>query len=108
MDEVNGFIASTLSPSDHHLTPRQLEVLELLSEGLSNKVISRRLGISAATTKAHVSGILRALDVRSRLEAVLKASRLKIVVARVQPSFTEESTRWLSSDSTFVQVAGHG
>lgn len=54
-----------------HLTPRQLEVLALLCEGLPNKLICRRLNISAGTVKAHISCILKGLGVTSRLQAVV-------------------------------------
>lgn len=57
------------------LTPRQLEVLALLCEGLPNKLICRQLSISAGTVKAHISGILRELGVTSRLQAVVAARR---------------------------------
>ena len=55
------------------LTPREREVLSLLCQGLSNKAIGRRLDIAVATVKVHVGNILRALDVSTRLEAVLLA-----------------------------------
>jgi DNA-binding NarL/FixJ family response regulator len=58
-----------------HLTPRQLEVLSLLCEGLPNKLICRQLNISAGTVKVHISCILRELGVSSRTQAVLCASR---------------------------------
>jgi DNA-binding NarL/FixJ family response regulator len=61
---------------DRHLTPRQLEVLALLCEGLPNKLICRRLNIATGTVKVHISGILRELAAASRLEAVVKARRL--------------------------------
>lgn len=57
----------------NRLTPRQLEVLGMLCEGLSNKLIARRLNISSGTVKVHVVHILRALKVSSRLQAVLIA-----------------------------------
>jgi LuxR family maltose regulon positive regulatory protein len=57
------------------LTPRELEVLELLAEGLSNAEIARRLYISPSTTKVHVHHILEKLGSKSRFEAVVKASR---------------------------------
>jgi DNA-binding NarL/FixJ family response regulator len=60
-------------PLSVRLTPREREVLSLLCEGLSNKAIGRRLGIAVATVKVHVGNILRALDVSTRLEAVLLA-----------------------------------
>lgn len=58
-----------------HLTPRQLEVLSLLCEGLPNKLICRRLNIATGTVKVHISGILRELGVTSRLQAVVTARR---------------------------------
>jgi DNA-binding CsgD family transcriptional regulator len=61
------------------LTPRQLEVLALLCEGLPNKLICRQLKISAGTVKAHISGILRELGVASRLQAVVAARRLGLL-----------------------------
>jgi DNA-binding NarL/FixJ family response regulator len=62
-----------------HLTPRELEVLALLCEGLPNKLISRRLNISAATVKCHISRILDELGVASRLQAVVAAARFGLV-----------------------------
>src|SRR5688572_13213385 len=56
-----------------HLTKRELEVLALLCEGMPNKLIARRLKISAGTVKVHISRILRALGVATRLQAVLLA-----------------------------------
>lgn len=56
-----------------HLTPRQLEVLASLCEGLPNKMIARRLNISAATVKVHIGSILRELGVASRLQAAIAA-----------------------------------
>ncbi len=64
------------SPQKVHLTARQREVLALLCEGLSNKHIARRLGIAGGTVKVHVSGILRALEVTTRLGALVAARRL--------------------------------
>ena len=64
-----------------HLTPRQLEVLALLCEGLSNKLICRRLGISACTVKIHITSIFRELGVTSRLQAVVLAHRLGLTHA---------------------------
>ncbi len=59
-----------------YLTPRQLEVLSSLCEGLPNKEIARRLNISAATVKVHIGSILRELGVASRLQAVISARGL--------------------------------
>lgn len=55
------------------LTPRETEILGLLAEGLSNKLIARNLGISDGTVKLHVKAILRKLDVHSRVEAAVIA-----------------------------------
>lgn len=68
-----------------HLTPRQLEVLALLCEGLPNKLICRRLNISAGTVKAHLSSILRELGVGSRLQAVVWARRCGLFCDRYVP-----------------------
>ena len=61
------------------LTKRELEVLALLCEGLSNKEIGRRLNIAAQTVKVHVGNILQALDVSTRLQAVLRARCWELV-----------------------------
>jgi len=55
------------------LTPREMEILALLAEGQSNKVIARNLGISDGTVKLHVKSILRKLGVHSRVEAAVIA-----------------------------------
>lgn len=57
------------------LTDRQLDVLALLMQGRSNKLICRALGLAEPTVKNHVSAILRALGVASRTEAVLAVTR---------------------------------
>lgn len=58
------------------LTPQQLRVLMMLSEGLPNKLIAFKLGVSEATIKAHVSQILTKLGVDSRTQAVIAINRL--------------------------------
>ena len=58
------------------LTLRQRRVLELLSQGMSNKQIARALEISEITVKAHVSSIFRKLGVSNRVQAVIEAGRL--------------------------------
>lgn len=69
--EVKSETAKQKAASD--LTPRELEILCLLAEGQSNKVIARNLGISEGTVKLHVKAILRKLDVNSRVEAAVIA-----------------------------------
>jgi two-component system, NarL family, nitrate/nitrite response regulator NarL len=68
------------TPLPEPLTPRELEVLTLLGQGLSNKAISARLGISESTAKFHVNSILGKLEVGSRSEAIVHASRLGLLV----------------------------
>lgn len=59
------------------LTPQQVRVLMMLSEGLLNKQIAYQLAVSEATVKAHVSAILQKLGVESRTQAVIVASRIE-------------------------------
>ena len=59
------------------LTPQQIRVLMMLSDGLMNKQIAYELSISEATVKAHVSAILQKLDVDSRTQAVIAASKIE-------------------------------
>ncbi len=58
------------------LTPQQIRVLMMLSEGLLNKQIAYQLGVSEPTIKAHVSAILQKLGVESRTQAVIAAARI--------------------------------
>jgi two-component system nitrate/nitrite response regulator NarL len=67
--------ARAQSAPDADLTPRELEVLRLMAEGISNKSIAYRLDISEHTVKFHVNSILRKLDAQSRTEAVINATR---------------------------------
>ena len=55
------------------LTPRELEILECIADGLSNKMIARELDITDGTVKLHVKAILRKLGMRSRVEAAVSA-----------------------------------
>ncbi|MCC6779803.1 MAG: response regulator transcription factor [Hyphomicrobiales bacterium] len=59
------------------LTPQQVRVLMMLSEGLLNKQIAYELGVSEATVKAHVSAILQKLGVDSRTQAVIAAAKIE-------------------------------
>jgi DNA-binding NarL/FixJ family response regulator len=63
---------ATTSPLDV-LTPRELEVLKLITDGQSNKAIARKLDLSIGTVKGHVSAILTKLEVTSRTQAALLA-----------------------------------
>ena len=60
------------------LTPQQMRVLSMLSEGLLNKQIAYELSVSEATVKAHVSAILMKLGVESRTQAVIAAAKIDL------------------------------
>ena len=68
------------SPLVESLTPREVEVLQLLAEGLPNKGIAQRLGISEHTVKFHVNAIMGKLGAQSRTEAVVQATRLGLIL----------------------------
>lgn len=78
-------LTSGLEPSSRQraktvpiLSGRQMEVLRLIAQGRSNKEICRVLGLAERTVKAHVTAVLRALDVDSRTQAAVAAARLGI------------------------------
>ena len=71
-----GFQTAPASLASLNLTPRQKDVLALLLQGLPNKMIARRMGLSAETVKDHVAGVLRVLGVNSRTQAVLAVSQM--------------------------------
>ena len=68
--------SQTLEHLRNVLTERQVEVLQLLSQGKPNKLIGRSLGISEGTVKIHLAAIFRALNVRNRVEAVVASRRM--------------------------------
>jgi DNA-binding CsgD family transcriptional regulator len=71
-----GFAA--VREADELLTPRELEVLGTIGEGLTNKAIARRLGISLHTVKFHVESLFRKLGARTRTEALAKAAERRV------------------------------
>jgi DNA-binding NarL/FixJ family response regulator len=64
-----------VDPAPEHLTARELEVLELIAEGLPNKAIATQLGISDQTVKFHASSIQSKLGAANRTDAVRRAVR---------------------------------
>jgi DNA-binding NarL/FixJ family response regulator len=67
-------------PATQTLTPRELEVLAMLAEGLGNKIIARRLAISEHTVKFHLGSIFGKLGVSSRTEAVTLGARQGLIM----------------------------
>ena len=68
-----GFGAAQESESRPLLTPREAQVLDAIADGLTNKAIARRLGISLHTVKFHVESVFRKLNASTRTEAVARA-----------------------------------
>lgn len=68
------------APPIEKLTPREMEVLSLLAEGLSNKAIAYELGISEHTVKFHVNAIFGKLGAQSRTEAAVRATQLGLIL----------------------------
>lgn len=74
------FLAGETAVPAEPLTPREVDVLHHLAEGLTNKAIAQRLEISDHTVKFHVNAILRKLQAQSRTEAVVRATRLGLIL----------------------------
>lgn len=80
-------LTRTLLPAGHlrdtasteELTPRELEVLQHLAEGLTNRAIAQQLEISDHTVKFHVNAIMTKLQAQSRTEAVVRATRAGLI-----------------------------
>jgi DNA-binding NarL/FixJ family response regulator len=66
-------------PSAHQLTPRELEVLQLIVHGKSNKEIATVLGLSANTVNVHRANIMQALEIHNTAELVVHAIRAGLV-----------------------------
>ncbi len=71
--------ASDAGEFEFELTPRERDVIALLAEGLSNKAIGQRLGISPDTVKFHVGRLIDKLDATGRTDAVVHAARRGII-----------------------------
>jgi DNA-binding NarL/FixJ family response regulator len=79
-DPGDGFEAVESEDERILLTPREVEVLTAVSNGLSNKEIARALGISQHTVKFHLESLMRKLGVSNRAEAVSKSMRQRLLV----------------------------
>jgi two-component system nitrate/nitrite response regulator NarL len=71
--------SSDPEPAPESLTPREIQVLELLAEGLPNKAIALRLGVSDQTVKFHVAAISGKLGAANRTDAVRRGVRLGLI-----------------------------
>ncbi len=79
-DRGSGFGEAGTQTVAQPLTPREVEVLRMLAEGLGNKIIARRLGISEHTVKFHVGSIFAKLGASSRTEAVTLGVRQGLIL----------------------------
>ena len=61
------------------LTPRQLQVLGLVAQGMSNKQIAYDIGVSEATVKLHINALLRSLGATNRTQALIKAQKMGLI-----------------------------
>lgn len=77
---------ATSDPRQLCLTERQIDVLDLILQGMPNKLICRQLQLAEGTVKVHVSAVLRALGVRNRTQAVIAASKMGLRVNRASTS----------------------
>ena len=78
--EISKEKINTLKISEYGISERELDVLQLMAEGLSNKEIGERLFVSESTVKTHASRLFVKLDVKRRTQAVAKAKGLNIII----------------------------
>lgn len=69
-----------ITPPSEDLTSRELQVLQFLAQGLANKAIAQQLKISESTVKFHVNAIMGKLGAQSRTDAVVRATRLGLII----------------------------
>lgn len=74
----------TRAPAEIGLTERQAQILALLMRGEPNKVICRELNLAESTVKNQITAILKALNVTSRMQAVLAVAKLRLVLPEVR------------------------
>jgi two-component system nitrate/nitrite response regulator NarL len=78
-EDAGLIMPGSAEPIPETLTPREAEVLEMLAEGVSNKIIAYRLNISEHTAKFHVNSILAKLNAGTRTEAVTRGIRMGLI-----------------------------
>ncbi len=84
-DAPGSVVLPTVEPPDEkvlaglHITPRELEVLQLIAQGLSNQEIAGRLFLSLNTVKTHTSNVFSKLDVQRRTQAIQKGKELGLL-----------------------------
>ena len=79
-DKRNTFIIENKKKYKKNLTPRELQVLEKMYSGKTNKQIAEELIVTSNTIKAHVARILKKLEVENRQQAILLAEKEKIIL----------------------------
>ena len=78
-EQLSGVTPTAKQPLIEPLSERELEVLQLITDGLSNYQIAEKLVVSVGTVKAHTSSIYRKLDVNSRTQATARAKALGLL-----------------------------
>jgi DNA-binding NarL/FixJ family response regulator len=78
-DSLPALIRPVAIPSQESLTPRELELLRLMGDGLSNQTIAERLGVSMSTVKKHINHIMGKLEARDRTQAILRAHQSRLI-----------------------------
>jgi DNA-binding NarL/FixJ family response regulator len=73
-------VVEPIQEAVEELTPREIEVLRMMAEGLANKEIATRLGISDHTVKFHISSILAKIGASTRTEAVTLGIRMGLIL----------------------------
>ncbi len=96
IEEFTETPAAVAPPGLYELTPREVEIFQLVAEGLSNAEIAQRLVLSAATVKTHVAHLLAKLGVRDRVQAVVLAYRTGVIrpVRRVERAERGSGRSW--------------
>jgi len=87
-----------------HLTPRQKQVVLEMCKGKSNKEIARALGMAESTVKIHLTEIFRAIGVKTRTQAIIKASDFSITTADPPEPLTDKEILEKFTDTAFVTL----